>query len=248
VDTVTVPRWYAAATVRTTGRNLTMTGTPTVIVFDVNETLSDMSAMDRAFTQAGAPAELARLWFSTVLREGFALAAAGNAARFADIGTEVLTGLLDSADVRDPGETAARLTASMADLPLHPDVAGGIRALHQGGNRLITLSNGSAQVAERLMTASGLEGTFEGFLSVEDAGAWKPHRVAYQYAAQHCATPADEMLLVAVHPWDVHGAARAGMRTAWVNRNGAAYPSYYARPDLTVAALTDLAPALATAS
>ncbi|MCY1158835.1 MAG: haloacid dehalogenase type, partial [Citricoccus sp.] len=102
MDTVTAPRWYAAATVRTTGRNLTMTGTPTVIVFDVNETLSDMSAMDRAFTQAGAPAELARLWFSTVLREGFALAAAGNAARFADIGTEVLTGLLDSADVRDP--------------------------------------------------------------------------------------------------------------------------------------------------
>jgi 2-haloacid dehalogenase len=55
------------------------------------------------------------------------------------------------------------------------------------------------------------------------------------------------MLLVAVHPWDIHGAARAGLRTAWLNRTGTKYPSYYARPDLTVTALTDLAPALATA-
>jgi hypothetical protein len=29
------------------------------------------------------------------------------------------------------------------------------------------------------------------------------------------------MLLVAVHPWDIHGAAQAGMGTAWVNRTGA---------------------------
>jgi 2-haloacid dehalogenase len=225
-----------------------MSGTPTVILFDVNETLSDLSALEARFTQAGAPAELARLWFATVLREGFALAATGDIARFADIGTDVLTGLLDSTDVSDPGGTAARLATSLAKLPLHPDVDGGIRGLHRAGHRLLTLSNGSAQVAERLMRAAGLEGTFEGFLSVEDAGAWKPHRAAYQYAARHCGTSLEQMLLVAVHPWDVHGAARAGMRTAWVNRNGAAYPSYYARPNLTVAALTDLAPALATAS
>jgi 2-haloacid dehalogenase len=225
-----------------------MTETPAVIVFDVNETLSDMSVMQTRFAEAGAPAELARLWFATVLREGFALAATGDVARFADIGTDVLTGMLDSADVDGPAAIAARLVSSMADLPLHPDVADGIRALRTAGHRLVTLSNGSAQVAERLMRAAGLEGMFEDFLSVEDAGAWKPHRAAYQYAARHCGTSLEQMLLVAVHPWDMHGAARAGLRTAWVNRTGADYPSYCAGPGLTVAALTDLAPALATAS
>jgi 2-haloacid dehalogenase len=53
------------------------------------------------------------------------------------------------------------------------------------------------------------------------------------------------MLLVAVHPWDIHGAARAGLRTAWINRTGARYPSYFRAPDITVAALTELPPALA---
>jgi 2-haloacid dehalogenase len=225
-----------------------MTGTPSVIVFDVNETLSDLSVMDHRFTQAGAPPGLARLWFATVLREGFALAATGDAARFADIGVEVLTGLLDAAGVDDPHDIAARLVSSMAQLPLHPDVTPGIRALRESGHRLITLSNGSANVARRLTEAAGIDGQFDRFLSVEDAGAWKPHRAAYEYAAQQCQIPEERMLLVAVHPWDVHGAARAGLRTAWVNRTGASYPSYCASPDLTVTALVDLVPALAAAS
>jgi len=32
--------------------------------------------------------------------------------------------------------------------------------------------------------------------------------------------PAEQMLLVTVHPWDIHGAARAGLSTAWINRAG----------------------------
>ncbi|HEY4615022.1 MAG TPA: HAD hydrolase-like protein, partial [Citricoccus sp.] len=78
-----------------------------------------------------------------------------------------------------------------------------------------------------------------------DAGVWKPHSGAYQYAAQRCEVPEDQMLLVAVHPWDIHGAARAGLRTAWLNRTGADYPSYYARPEITVTSLPELATALA---
>ena len=35
----------------------------------------------------------------------------------------------------------------------------------------------------------------------------------------------EEMVLVAVHPWDVDGARRAGLQTAWVNRSGGAFPA-----------------------
>lgn len=187
---------------------------PTVIVFDVNETLSNMSPMGERFAEAGAPAELAKLWFATLLRDGFALAATGDAARFADIGEEILEDLLRTADVSDPKGTAGRLASSLADLPLHPDVPEGIRALRAAGHRLVTLTNGSAQTAERLFDAAGIRGEFERLLSVEDAPAWKPHPASYRYAAQQCGTREEEMLLVAVHAWDIHGAARAGLRTA----------------------------------
>ena len=32
-------------------------------------------------------------------------------------------------------------------------------------------------------------------------------------------------MLVAVHPWDIDGASRAGLVTAWLNRSGGPYPS-----------------------
>ncbi|WP_430297610.1 haloacid dehalogenase type II [Sinomonas sp. B1-1] len=217
-----------------------MAEAPEVIVFDVNETLSDMSPMGGRFAETGAPEHLAKLWFATLLREGFALAAAGDAAPFGEIGAEVLTGLLDGAGVADPAGTARSLAASVADLPLHPDVPEGVRALRAAGRRLVTLTNGSAHVAQKLFDAAGIREEFEALLSVEDAPAWKPHPSSYQYAAQRCGVREEDMLLVAVHPWDIHGAARAGLRTAWVNRARATYPSYLARPDLAVASLTHL--------
>jgi 2-haloacid dehalogenase len=78
-------------------------------------------------------------------------------------------------------------------------------------------------------------------LSVEDAGAWKPAPAAYQHALDACGVAAAEAMLVAVHPWDIDGAARAGLRTAWVDRSGAPYPRQFREPELRVASLVELA-------
>ena len=48
---------------------------PAVLLFDVNETLSNMSPMASRFVDVGAPAHLAATWFASLLRDGFALTA-----------------------------------------------------------------------------------------------------------------------------------------------------------------------------
>lgn len=63
---------------------------PAVILFDVNETLSNMSPMASRFVDVGAPAHLAATWFAALLRDGFALTAAGTTAPFAQLGLGVL--------------------------------------------------------------------------------------------------------------------------------------------------------------
>lgn len=223
--------------------SLTPTRDPSVIVFDVNETLSDMSAMAERFTDVGAPAELAKLWFATLLRDGFALTVTGDNVGFRDVGATVLRSLLRGTGV-SPDDAVEHILGGMAELELHPDVAAGVRAL-AGHYRLVTLTNGATRVAEQLLGSAGVREHFEALLSVEDAPAWKPARAAYEHAAAVCRTPLSAMVLVAVHPWDVHGAARAGMRTAWVNRSGTTYPAHFAVPDHTVAAVTELPAALA---
>ena len=223
-----------------------MSPAPSVIVFDVNETLSDMSPLAQRFTDVGAPAHLAKLWFATLLRDGFALTVAGASRPFAELGKAALHAVLRGVDLdRDTDAAVDHVMGGFAELPVHPDVPDGIRALRASGRRLVTLTNGSTQVSDRLLTAAGVRDAFEALLSVEDAGAWKPARAAYEYAARRCGTELSDMLLVAVHPWDVDGAARAGMATAWIDRAGSPYPACFTPPTHVAAGLTDLARQLA---
>jgi 2-haloacid dehalogenase len=215
---------------------------PTVVVFDVNETLSDMAPMAARFEDVGAPAQLAATWFAGLLRDGFALTAAGASAPFAVIGAQLLRTLLPGEALdRSLDEAVEHVMAGFAALEVHPDVPEGIRALAAGGRRLVTLSNGSASVARTLLGGAGVDGYLERLLSVEDAGVWKPAPGAYAYAAARCGVDVHDLLLVAVHPWDIDGAARAGLRTAWVNRNAATYPGHFSRADLEVGSLVELA-------
>lgn len=219
-----------------------MSPAPSVVVFDVNETLSDMAPMAERFTDIGAPGYLAKLWFAALLRDGFALTAAGGQERFAALGEGSLhTVLAGVALNRELDAAVEHVMAGFTSLPVHPDVPDGVRALRAAGLRLVTLSNGSTQVAEKLLGASGIREEFERLLSVEEAGVWKPARGSYEYAARVCGAAAAELLLVAVHPWDIDGAARAGLGTAWINRSGAPYPDYFAPPRHTVATLGELA-------
>ena len=218
---------------------------PAVVLFDVNETLSDMAPLARRFEDVGASPSLAATWFASVLRDGFALTAAGASAPFAVVGAEVLRTLLPADQVKASLDQAVEhVMAGFSALPVHPDVPAGLRSLAGTGRRLITLSNGSTSVAEGLLERAGLTSYLERLLSVEDAGAWKPAAAAYAYAAAQCGVEAREMMLVAVHPWDVDGAGRAGLRTAWLNRSGTGYPGHFRRPDLEVPSLVDLAEGL----
>lgn len=213
-----------------------------VVVFDVNETLSDMAPLGRRFVDVGLQQDVAKLWFAMVLRDGFALTATDRSQPFARIAEGVLRGIVAGADPhRDAGPVVAHVMAGFDGLALHPDVATGVEGLASAGYRLVTLSNGAADVAEGLLARSGIRDRFERCLTVEDAGAWKPDRRAYLHAGNACGVRPAEMMLVASHPWDIDGAAHAGLRTAFVNRAAVPYPAHFTDPDLTVGALEHLA-------
>ena len=84
---------------------------------------------------------------------------------------------------------------------------------------------------------SGLDG-----LSVEELPVWKPHPDAYRYATEALRSDPAALTMVAVHPWDLDGAGRAGLHTVWVDRSVARmWPSILTPPGRRVEALTALA-------
>ena len=207
------------------------------IVFDVNETLSDMAPMAERFVEVGLPAEQAALWFASVLRDGFALSISGTPQPFVRVAGDLLRGMLP----QDAGDAAVQhVLDGFGALAVHPDVADGIRSLAAAGITMVTLTNGATAVADGLLTRAGVRELVSELLTVDDAPAWKPDPRSYTYAAQHLALAPRELMLVAVHPWDIHGAHAAGLQTAFVDR-GRAYPDVFAAPDRTVTGIGDLA-------
>lgn len=212
-----------------------------LVLFDVNGTLSDMGRMSQHFEEVGAPPQLAALWFASVLRDGFALTAGGANAPFRDVAEGALRVVLSGQVLnRETDDAVAHLVSALQGLPVHVGTGEGIRALASGGFPIAALTNGSAATAEALLERSGIRGHFTAVLSVEDAPRWKPASESYTHALGELGREAGDVVLVAVHPWDIDGAARAGLRTVWLNRDGLPYPSVMTPPDHTAASITDL--------
>ncbi len=226
------------------------TDPPALLVLDVNETLSDLRPLAGRFEDLGLPGHLVRPWFLGTLRDGMALTVTGDNPAFAELARASFHSLVSPREDAPEDLTAGadHVIAGFMSLPLHPDVEPGLRALAAVGIRLVTLSVGSAAVAEGLLERNGLEDVVDRVLTCADGPAWKPARAAYEWALEECGTAPGDAMMVAVHPWDIHGASRAGLRTAYVDRDGAGYPGPMTGPDVTVASFTQLAEVLGGAA
>ncbi|WP_432937426.1 haloacid dehalogenase type II [Kribbella sp. CA-253562] len=218
---------------------------PEVLVLDVNETLSDLTPMRQRFEAAGLPGHGFDTWFAAVLRDGFALAAVDATAEFGAIGAEILAGQLVAARIEPSADAIRDVLSGFTQLALHPDVVPGLRRFHELGIRIVTLTNGSAAMSQQMFTDAGLLPLLEHRLDVTVPGRWKPHRAAYEYAADVCKVPMERMALAAVHPWDIDGAKRAGLQGWYVDRRRTPYPAMFTSPDLTATDFEQLAERLA---
>jgi len=222
-----------------------MSGNAVTIFFDVNETLSNLEPVADAFEAVGASRGRAATWFNTILRDGFALTATGSAPRFLEIAEtnarDTLRGLPLNFSL---DESVDAVIGAFSRVQLHADVAEGFRALHSAGHRLFTLSNGPTATAERLLEDAGISALVSRTLSVEGHAPWKPVRAAYDDALARTGAEGPAYL-VAVHPWDIHGASEAGLSTVWVNRTGATYPGHFHPPTATMQKISEMTDCLA---
>jgi 2-haloacid dehalogenase len=207
--------------------------TPAVVLFDVNETLSNLEALRGRFDEIGVPGDLLRTWFASTLRDGFALAAAGAYADFQSVAIAALRPLLAQVDGlnRSLGDGADHVIRGMGELDLHPDVPEGMRLLNDAGVRMATLTNGSAEQTQGLLERGGVASLIERTLSVKAVGRWKPAPEPYLYASRELGVAPDEVALIASHPWDIGGAKWAGLLGGWLNRSREEYPEPFPEPD-----------------
>jgi HAD superfamily hydrolase (TIGR01509 family) len=105
------------------------------------------------------------------------------------------------------------------------------------------LTNGNADLA-----AIGIASLFRFQLGAREFGSPKPDPGIFLETCTRLGVPPEHVLHVGDHPhMDIAGAAKAGLRTCWIDRGDHAWPQALATADLHVTTLTALADWLDTA-
>jgi 2-haloacid dehalogenase len=203
---------------------------PAAVAFDVNETLTNLAPLQEVFDRIGLNGNAMKWWFAVLLRDGFALTAAGDAAQFGDLAQSALDEVAGLSGQHLPDGATTQVMDAFRRVPLHLDVSPALDRLRSAGVAAFALTNGSAPLARQILGAAGVVEQFNDVISVDSVGHWKPRPEPYWYAAEVAGVPAEQVALVAGHPWDIHGASRAGLLTGWVNRDGRRYPEIFRAP------------------
>ena len=193
---------------------------PPVLVFDVNETLLDLSGLDAPFQQVFGHAEARGEWFRQVLRSALVSTITGPYADFSAIGRTALQQVATRRGVALSAMDRSRIFDAMRQLPPHPEVVDSLKRLQAAGFRMAALSNGAPDVLRDQMVHAGLDGLFEALLSADAAQRLKPAPEPYHMAAQQLDVEMAALCMVAAHAWDVTGALQAGASAAFVARPG----------------------------
>ncbi len=204
---------------------------PRVCVFDVNETLLDLGALDASFTRVFGDASARQAWFQQVLQSALVATVTDAYADFSAIGRAVLTMTAERRGVTLSAQDSQEIIDGMRHLPPHPDVKDGLERLRDAGLRVAALTNSPPQVAEAQLANAGLRDYFEQALSVDAVRRLKPAPEPYRMAAERLGVPIGQIRLVAAHAWDVAGALRAGC-AAFVARAGQVLDPLAPRPDV----------------
>ena len=113
--------------------------------------------------------------------------------------------------------------------------------------KLVALSNGNPWFLDYLVE-NRIKFDFDDVISVEVAGAFKPHPGVYRSAARLLDMEPGELIMVSSNSFDVMGARTCGLRGIYVNRYNLPFEYTDARyePDLMVLDFAEMADHLLT--
>lgn len=212
-----------------------------VIVFDVNGTLLDTQALAPEIRNIFGTRYSVREWLHEVIEYSMALTLADDYRDFGDIATAVLQMAAEARGIELRHSAIAAVGNKVKNLPVFADVRQSLKRLQNGGFRLAVLSNSGPGTLDEQLRKNGIEDLFDQVISVSAVRRYKPAKEVYEAAAGRLSVTLPEVLMVAAHPWDLIGAARAGCRTAFVARPGTSWFPEAPSPVYSVESLSELA-------
>ena len=137
------------------------TDTRPILVFDVNETLLDISTLTPLFSRLFNDGSILREWFAQLVLYSQTLTLSGLYTPFGEIGVGTLRMVADIHGVEITDADIDELKARMGKMPAYADVVPALTLLKEAGFRLVTLTNSESSESPTPLEKAGLSEFFE---------------------------------------------------------------------------------------
>lgn len=212
-----------------------------ILVFDVNETLLDVSALRPQFERIFKDPGVLKQWFVQMLLYSQTLTQTGEYVDFGRVAHAALQMMADNLAIDLTESDVTGILGAMRSLPAHPEVRSQLQRLRESGFRMVALTNSPEGAAKDQIENAGLSSMFERVFSVDAVRKYKPSRDVYQRVAHELGVVPFQLIMIASHPWDLMGATAAGYEIAFIQRPGTAWFPIGSPPTVRGADLTEVA-------
>ena len=210
------------------------------ILFDINETILNLTSLRPKFKAAFGDEGVTATWFSMLLHTSTVCVLTDVKTDFANLAGAMLDTIAARLGVALSDVARGEILSGFANLAPHADVKPALTRLRSAGYRTVAFTNSSLNLVTSQIDNAGLTKYYDDIVSVEETGSFKPDAKVYRFVAERLNRPIGELRLVATHDWDTHGALTAGMLAAYIDRSGAPYHPLYHQPDVYAATMDDV--------
>ena len=213
------------------------------IVFDVNETLLDITTLEPLFQRLFGDAGVLREWFAELILYSQTVTLSNFYTPFGDLAGGVLRMVGENKHVAVQDSDIAELKSLIGSMPTYADVKPALKKLREAGFTLVTLTNSAPSPSPTPLEKAGIATFFDTHFSVAEVGKFKPHPATYEMVADSLGVDTLDLCMVACHLWDTIGAQSVGCQGAFIERphNSVLKAPNVPRPDFISNDLSDLA-------
>jgi 2-haloacid dehalogenase len=191
---------------------------PKCILFDVYETILDLSDVQQRVNSFLNSNKGYKLWFGLFMQYCFVCNSTNRYQPFADIAKATMTLAANMLGVQLTENKQEEILWLLKHLPLKADVQESLSLLSDEGFELAALTNSPMSTVAERMQPTGLISYFQFVMSAEELKKYKPAVEVFEKAVQKSGFSANQVLMVSSHGWDLIGAHSAGLQTAYVGK------------------------------
>lgn len=218
---------------------------PRMVAFDIIGTVFPLEPLRASIEALGLPRAGLEGWFAAGCRDAFAMATVGDFKPFTTVLEAALDGVLAEQGLDAPDHERKALVKQLETLDARDGTHEAFALLVEAGIPVMALSNGAKSSTKALLERAELSHLVEEVVSVDEVKLAKPRAEVYLHAADKAGVEPAELALVAAHPWDINGAAAAGLVTAYLTADRP-YSRAMRAPDKEASTLPELARQLIT--